>query len=329
MKQHIKLTDQNTSFKCKICDQIVIFNVNDPKTYFNKGIPETFFGSSLTVYRVSHSFKDIAGNLEEHINAVSIDQDNKYRAHKDFYKINVNEIKETQKFSYFFINGINNNSQRSNLYKLFLIFNREEHWAVDCYHDMHIDLPNFIKVLDDKIIEAMKIYNTLQENILINLADQIYHLYRNNDVFLCILLNDQNLMYSQLEPFFINLINYYANNKKIIPNRDSIFTTIQALENNNQINTQYLFDIITDDIFDYSFLPNSQIKFTEILKLVDMIYNRPDIKISIDKENFINLLNGNITLKDILVLYPQKYIELCDILNFLRSRKIISIKKDV
>ena len=63
-----------------ICDEIVVFNPDDEATFTSKTFLEDFFYMKLFRYVVSHTLKD-----DEHVNVVIVDQNGKYRGHKDAY----------------------------------------------------------------------------------------------------------------------------------------------------------------------------------------------------------------------------------------------------
>ena len=69
-----------TDFKCKLCNEVLVFDTDDPKTYVDKSESEDFFSMKLQRYVVKHTTTD-----EEHYNVVIVDQEHKYRGHKDFY----------------------------------------------------------------------------------------------------------------------------------------------------------------------------------------------------------------------------------------------------
>ena len=69
-----------TDFKCAICTEILIFDTSNPETFLSKSDSEDFFSMKLERYVVKHDIAD-----EEHINVVIVDQNHKYRGHKDYY----------------------------------------------------------------------------------------------------------------------------------------------------------------------------------------------------------------------------------------------------
>ena len=70
-----------TDFQCRICQQPLVFDANDPGTYVSKSDSENFFSMSLTRYVVKHETP-----TEDHYNVIIVDADHQYRGHKDSYK---------------------------------------------------------------------------------------------------------------------------------------------------------------------------------------------------------------------------------------------------
>ncbi len=71
---------QDTIFKCKICDQQIIFNITNKQSFVSSTEGKEFFGTQLTTYRVYHDV-----NTERHHNAVLVDNEGAYRGHVDGY----------------------------------------------------------------------------------------------------------------------------------------------------------------------------------------------------------------------------------------------------
>ncbi|MFX0137816.1 MAG: tetratricopeptide repeat protein [Candidatus Hodarchaeota archaeon] len=71
-----------TEINCKICDEKINFDPNNPKTYINKSESGNPMIGKLFSIRVGH--QAAANSL--HVNVVVVDEKGEYRAHKDYYE---------------------------------------------------------------------------------------------------------------------------------------------------------------------------------------------------------------------------------------------------
>ena len=71
-----------TEINCKICDEKINFDPNNPKTYINKSESGNPMIGKLFSIRVGH--QATANSI--HVNVVVIDEQGQYRAHKDYYE---------------------------------------------------------------------------------------------------------------------------------------------------------------------------------------------------------------------------------------------------
>ncbi len=80
-----------TDFKCKLCNQVVSFDLSHPSTYLSKTESSDSRGSLYHV-RVSHH----SSSGVNHINVVVVDAKGEYRAHIDFYEENVDQVDRSE-----------------------------------------------------------------------------------------------------------------------------------------------------------------------------------------------------------------------------------------
>ncbi|MFX1588243.1 MAG: tetratricopeptide repeat protein, partial [Promethearchaeota archaeon] len=71
-----------TEINCKICNEKINFDLNNPKTYINKSESGNPMIGKLFSIRVGHH----ATANSIHVNVVVIDEQGEYRAHKDYYE---------------------------------------------------------------------------------------------------------------------------------------------------------------------------------------------------------------------------------------------------
>ncbi|MFW9785667.1 MAG: tetratricopeptide repeat protein, partial [Candidatus Heimdallarchaeota archaeon] len=71
-----------TEINCKICNQKIYFDLNNPDTFINKSESGNLMFGKLFTVRLGHQSESGAS----HINVVVIDENGEYRAHKDYYE---------------------------------------------------------------------------------------------------------------------------------------------------------------------------------------------------------------------------------------------------
>ncbi|MFX1503899.1 MAG: tetratricopeptide repeat protein, partial [Promethearchaeota archaeon] len=71
-----------TDINCKICNEIIRFDLDNPDTYLNKAESGNPMIGKLYTIRLGH----FTESGSSHINVVVIDQNGEYRAHKDYYE---------------------------------------------------------------------------------------------------------------------------------------------------------------------------------------------------------------------------------------------------
>lgn len=71
-----------TEINCKICNELIRFDPNNPNTYVHKTESGNLMIGRLFTFRLSHS----TDSGSSHINVVVVDENGEYRAHKDYYE---------------------------------------------------------------------------------------------------------------------------------------------------------------------------------------------------------------------------------------------------
>ena len=71
-----------TEINCKICNEIIRFDHNNPNSYLNKTESGNQMIGRLFTIRLGHN----TDSGSSHINVVVIDENGEYRAHKDYYE---------------------------------------------------------------------------------------------------------------------------------------------------------------------------------------------------------------------------------------------------
>ena len=299
-----------TDFKCMMCDEILAFDTDDLHTYVSKSSAEDFFSMKLSRYVVKHDTAD-----EEHVNVIIVDQNHKYRGHKDYYK----NAKSKSNFT------IVTFSLPSNKIDLLLVIDLKSNITLE-----YINKDNNVKttVLASKITEFinqnLELYEHFQEIVLFEYLSKKYLISPlSNKIFTILLVNDAN---TSLGIPFLKLLRYLSKESEI-------FLTASVL---NPI-LKIVFKIIERDDFrtdDLSLLESlSKVYFTTKLSINEEYKSKSDLIIKLTRKYYPlaeiilpALLKSNKTVAELMEeeVFFNNYKDIIKLVNFIDANKFIS-----
>ena len=199
-----------TDFKCMLCNELLAFDTDDPRTYLSKFDGEDFFSMRLEGYVVKHDTIE-----EEHVNVVIVDQNHQYRGHKDFYK--TKKIFPSNDFQVEILPPTKHSK-----FELFLIIDYQNKLALEFVNVNKIKTVNLVKKIDDFIKKNHERYEYLPEVLLYEFMCKEFIIIKKD-------LNTFIVFSSQEVNFSANLVRLVALFNNIVVDNNSITNSIIAL----------------------------------------------------------------------------------------------------
>ena len=270
-----------TDFKCKICNEILVFDTDDPKTYLTKSDSEDFFSMRLERYVVKHDTTE-----EEHFNVVIVDQNHKYRGHKDYYTKNKLFTKDI-----YHINSFQPLIKHSKFDLLLLLdFTTKE--IVEIINSVQIMTINLCDKLAEFLSEYKNLYTNLPTEITYDYVNKKFFLVKKTDHIFVISSFYNPIYYKDYLKIlqFLNSITLEVSDHLIT--NPALATMIRASDIINvETEFQYLDWIMTENILHIHFSLDDK-----MLDYIKDFFSRFEDTSCVHKPEFVKILEGKITI---------------------------------
>ena len=300
-----------TDFKCMICQDIIAFDFNNSSTFNSSSLIEEFFSMKLTRFSVSH-YK----NEEEHVNIVIVDQDGRYRGHKDGY-INKNHNKSISQ-PYIVSSG---QLLKHSKVELFFVLNLKNRSAKEYINSININSMNLIEKIESFIKENKEIYNILPPELTFSYANKKFSLLTvEEDIFSCIAVNEKidfsTSIYFKIFEILKTIINGSDENSPLIK-LIYIIIKISDLPNIQETDLKYIQTMVESNAFFSELKINPDYKDKMIRNVKSFVEEFPC-------SNFVlnPMLDKNSILIDIFDNHLEQYKCIIDFIEFLKRRRL-------
>ena len=298
-------------FKCTICEEMMVFNIEDETSYKTKTYLEDFFYMKLFRYVVSHTSKD-----EEHVNVVIVDQNGKYRGHKDAY---------TSKTSIPIISAnytsITDQLINHKFIELFFIVNQSFQTITEYINEIHIKTTIMTEKIVSFIEESREIYDILPQELVFSYANKDFHIFLLKDSnFCCASFSDKTDLQKELIGKLLSNLNANVNESFINTPFQQLLSLILKISNFDSFNKNdllYIQKLLSSDKYfselqiNPSYKENVQIlkkNFVEDFPCANRILNK--------------LIDQKISLIAIFVDNLTSYKCIIDFFEYLERRKV-------
>ncbi len=183
-----------TKFPCRLCGQEMVFNILDKGSYLSKRDHERYFGMQLATYQVAH----VLGS-EMHVNTVIVDETGNFQGHVESYPIPLSE---------FLANGVVPEYEKKlrimpedaipltdhKFLEIFFELDYETQQVIVLVCPKALNIVEIAKLCIEKIKESKKIYQSISESLLINIADKKFRIWTSgNQILVTNSISDNSL----------------------------------------------------------------------------------------------------------------------------------------
>ena len=264
----------------------------------------------LTTYRLSH---DVGS--ERHHNAVLADLEGSFRGHVDCYSEIIEPDQRSQLDQYWMVEG--EGLQAHEQLEIFIFYDTKEKWVVDVICPNNLRPIQIIEVIDKKIDEARKIYDSLPTLLPFTLADKTITTLNHGNQYILLSVTQSNYL-DQIQPFISNILEHEFGHRKGLPNLKAINTGLRLLDQ-NILNLSKTMRLVTDEFLHTPITVPFEEEFPLILNELKKEFSFPEYV-------YIDLLKGNKSVIDILNETDDltQAIDLIAIIDF--GKKLAEIK---
>lgn len=302
-----------TSFECKLCNERVVFHINDPESYIALSDEKKFAGMVLGTYRVGHYAEN-----EYHVNVVTVDHKGHWRAYVDSY-VDIGGVgKKNVLFS--FGDSETKVLEPSEDLEFLAIVDTNEGWVFDIICSTSLlpveiakDIMKNFEAMDDEIIQEGILFNL---DITIGLAS-FSCIKLGNMLIISIIKTQENA--GKFNTLFEKLLSLNFAESKQILNRESfkLIFEIMAESQFDESKIPILIRLIQDgpksnpvNIHDFGTIPD----------LINKVINQKSYPEHLIIA-MISLLSGQNTLNELLNQgYLKNYEEITNIIDFIRVK---------
>lgn len=298
-------------FKCMICEEIIAFNIEDQSSYQSKTYLEDFFYMKLFRYVVSHTSQE-----EEHVNVVIVDQNGKYRGHKDAYI-----SKPSISITYSNYKSITDQLINHKFIELFFIVNQSIQTIMEYVNEIHIKTASMTEKILSFLEESKEIYEILPSELVFSYANKNFYIYLlNGSYFGCASFSDKIDVQKELIGKLLSNFNAKINESFVNTPLQKLFLLILKISNIDTFNKNdlvYIQKLLSSDKFfselqiNPSYKENVQIlkkNFVEEFPCADHILNE--------------LIDQKVSLIAIFAENLTSYKCVIDFIEYLERRKV-------
>lgn len=300
-----------TEFTCKICQNKVLFNCNNKKSYLSKSEHEKFFGMQLTTYRIAHD------SLEErHVNTVLVDHKGYFRGHIDAYReLLVKESYVVEAVLHRLSLEEGKPLNEHNYFEIFLFFDRTKLWVLDLICPTNIKPLDLARIILKEIEKAEKIYTEIPCRFSINIADKSLIIWIEETKVAAVAIKT-NRINPSIELLIQKIMKFYIDHNKLIPNRRTFLIAINAITELNL--TKDDFPSIERVLTDSRLFSKIHMKYP---LQIPRIVTRLSHDFTIPNELVVPFLKGEIS---VIGLLESKYFkEILDMIDFIDRRNLL------
>ena len=226
-----------------ICDEIVVFNPDDEATFTSKTFLEDFFYMKLFRYVVSHTLKD-----DEHVNVVIVDQNGKYRGHKDAYVSKTSIPILDSKYT-----SITDQIINHKFIELFFLVNPFSHTIFEYINEIHIKTTTLVEKITSFIEENKEIYEILPTELIFSYANKTFNIkLLSESNYCCFSFEGENEIQKELLEQLLPLFNSNLNETLSHSPIQKLIILILKISNNvtfDKNDLQYTQKLLTSDKF--------------------------------------------------------------------------------
>ncbi len=303
---------QLTEFRCAICDEVIQFDPNDSKTYEAKTAEDTFFGMKLTTFRVSH---EIGNN--RHVNTIIVDHRGLFRGKKDAF---VEEIRlaPDSEIPIWVVGDEEKVLKTHPYFSVMLMLDYNEKWLMVILNESTFRMIELAHLINEKVIEALKVYKEVPEILTITVADQDFRIWLEGSRIVGVVLKS---------PKAFDAINIATKcilqntHNDAIPNKKLMKLVLQALAVNPKLEERYVLKLLLDhNLF-------SNIDFPYKAR-ISSITQRLETRFDIASEFLTPLLRGQNSVIELLeVGYIEQVQTVFDMLDYVERRGILGLEE--
>ncbi|MBD3404962.1 MAG: hypothetical protein GF411_02365 [Candidatus Lokiarchaeota archaeon] len=298
---------QITQFQCAVCNEPIKFDPENPTTFESKTTHEKFFGMQLTTYRVAHEI----GN-ERHVNTVVVDHKHLFRGHKDAFVEQIDKLEEEKRL--WLVSqkpdALHTHPYLENVF----IMDRIDSWVMEGLGSEKVRLLELARLLDKKVEEAERVYETLPEEMSFTIADQDLRIWINNSRVACVTAKGA----AAITSIKILLKELTKNtHRDAIPDKRLLILGLHVISEYPKINPEILIRLASDDRL------YSKIEFGFIPRIPSIV-ERVERKYPFAKEILMPLLSGTASVINLLEQGQiGKISQIFDMLDYVDRRGLL------
>ena len=267
----------DTDFHCKICNTRIRFNVNDDKSYMQKGETDSSFIGLLTRYMFKHEAENF-----DHVNVVIVDQNNQYRGHKDFYVLDkhLSSILDSYKnISPEKFQLVELTPKTHTILELFLVVELNGKTILEFVNTHDFKTTTIVSLIIDFLMKNKSLYNKLPEYMLFEYLQKKYHIFMKDEyTFLVVLFTSRADLTDAYKQVFDILKTELSTVSEQAFFNTIITLVLKILDVSPNVNmdaiTPYIRKIVTNPLY-YSSIklhPKIQNKIHEITNRIASVY---------------------------------------------------------
>jgi hypothetical protein len=307
-----------TEFRCKLCDSLVKFNMNDESTYIEKKLHQSsFFGMELITFKVAHLSVE-----QMHVNSILVDSKGVLHGLIEVYSITITKNEQEPeipgKKELIVLADEEPPLENHRAIETMFVLNTKNAWIMEVVRPPVINSLEMGRILMEKYQEVIRIYSNPPSYLTINVADKQYDLWILDSMIIAAnFLKKEG--FEIFDALFKEILAQQFNDREWLTKREQLNLILQFLEKASATQTDIpvLLRILTDDLL----FSDIHIKY---LDQIPRIVERLNKEFSIAKEVLDPLLRNKITLMDLLRKnYLLRSRELIQMVDFINMRKIL------
>ena len=307
-----------TEVKCKLCGELIRFNIDDATSYLNKKAHQTFFGMDLVTYRIAH----LSSN-QMHVNSVLVDNKGFVHGLIEAYAIPLDEQpKKNDGTSVPELTRISDNEQPLRQHQVLetsFLFNMKNLTFIELICPISIKSMEIGKIILEKMQEILLIYTTPPEVTSVTVADKKYDVWISGPKMIATNFRKRD-QFEIFDLLFKKVLDLNYNEKEWLSKRERLNLMLRFVETTkiSKQDVPIMLRILSDDLIYTSI----QLKYPDqIPRIVDRISK----EFLIAKDVLEPLLTGKIT---IIELFRKGYLnrtrEMIQLVDFINRRNILA-----